>query len=464
MSSVTLRDYQERDAERIRQSYRSGKKAPLYVAPCGSGKTVLFSYIAENAVKRGTEILALCHRKELLDQISNAFTTAGLPHGMIHPEHQHHRGYQAYVASVFSLARHLDLCNPGLIVVDEAHHTAATTTWGRILEAYPKARRLGVTATPTRMSGEGLRDFYDDLILGPTYDELTAAGYLTPIRAFAPPSINTSGLHTRGGDFIPSEVIERATKPSVTGDCIEHYRQHASGKRCVVFDVSVDSARSRADAFRSAGFSAHCIDGEMAGDIRRQIISAFRCGSIQVITSCDLISEGFDLPAIEVGICLRPTRSLALWMQQAGRILRPSPGKTEAILLDHARNIELHGLPNEQREWSLESGVQKSTGGSKSVRLCLHCFAVNRPGARVCAQCGEHFPREPRQVSQKKGKLKELTPEDLREMQARRTRSFQQWQAKDLPSLIALAKKRGMSNPEGWARHILKARAARVRE
>lgn len=459
-SGVILRDYQERDVERLRESFRSGKKAPLLVAPCGAGKTIEFSYMAYNAVKRGNQVLALCHRRELIEQISSTFSCFGVTHEIIDPFHSPRRGASAYVASVFSLVHHLDLCDPGLIIVDEAHHTANSTIWGRILQAYPKARRLGVTATPTRMSGEGLKDFYDELILGPTYEELTDAGYLTPVKSWAPPTIDTSGLAVRGGDFQHAGMVTRSDKPSVTGDAIEHYRQIAAGRRAIVFDVSVESARKRADAFRSAGFAAHCIDGELSNEVRRDIISGFRAGSITVLTSCDLVSEGFDLPAIEVGICLRPTRSLSLWIQQAGRILRPYEGKKQAILLDHARNIELHGLPNESRDWTLDGGIVRGKS-SASVRLCLHCFAVNRPGARVCAQCGQAFPKEPRTVSQKKGKLEPLTPEDLQRMKARRTRGYENFTAQTYQQLVTLGRQRGYANPEGWAQHIVAARAQR---
>lgn len=458
MSSITLRGYQERDIERIRHSFRSGKAAPLFVGPCGYGKTVVFSYIAESAVKRGTQVLALCHRKELIEQISTAFTAFGVSHEIVDPDHAPRPGAQAYIASVFSLARHLNICAPGFIIVDEAHHTATTTTWGRILQAYPKARRLGVTATPTRMSGEGLKDFFDELIIGATYEELTNEGFLSTIKAWGPPSIDTNGIPVRGGDYTTSGLVERSSKPSVTGDCIDHYRRLCPGRRAIVFDVSVDTARRRAEAFRAAGFSAHCVDGELAREVRSDIINGFRRGDIKVLTSCDLVSEGFDLPAIEVGICLRPTRSLSLWIQQAGRILRPYEGKTHAILLDHARNIELHGLPNEQREWTLDAGLIKSKS-NPGVRLCLHCFAVNRPGARVCAQCGEPFPKEPRTVSQKKGHLKELTPEDLRKLRERRTRGYENFRAQSYQQLVDLAKRRGYRNPEGWANHIVSARS-----
>lgn len=461
--SIVLRDYQERDADRLREEYRAGRKSPLYVAPCGAGKTVLFAYMAMNAVKRGREVLINVHRQELVDQVHRALSAFGVGHTFIAGGYEFDRTQPVKIASVRTLANRLSWINPGFIIIDEAHHVAAQT-WSSILQAYPTSHRLGVTATPSRLDGAGLADFFDTLVMGPSYEELTNAGYLTSIKAWAPPLFDTSNLRMQRGDFAHSDVVDRAARPSVTGDSIQHYRDIAPFKRAVVFDVSVDSARARADAFRAAGFKAECIDGTMDRLVRRDIVSAFTRGDIHVLTSVDLVSEGFDLPAIEVAISLRPTASLVLWKQQAGRVLRPSSGKDHAILLDHAGNIDRHGLPNEDREWSLESNdVVHKSATHTGVRVCLQCFAVNKHSARKCGQCGEPFQKKERHVSQKKGKLVPVTPEDLQRRRERSKTSFQQFRARDRQSLIALGRQRGMNNPEGWADHILAARAARGR-
>jgi DNA repair protein RadD len=467
MSIPVLRDYQERDVDRIRRVLRTGKRAPLYVAPCGAGKTVLFSHIAMTVQKRGHAVVILCHRAELIDQISTALTAFGVEHGFIAAGYPFIRGHSVYVASVFTMVRRLELFHPDFIIVDEAHHTAAST-WEQILKASSKAFVLGVTATPCRKTGS-LASFYDEIIIGPSYEELTNAGFLTPLEIFAPPTISVAGLHSRAGEFIPTEVALRTDKPSVTGDAIDHYRRICPGKRAAVFDINVEVARKRAEAFRAAGFTAEAIDGTLSREVRAMAVAGFREGRIQILTSVSLVTEGFDLPAVEVGIDLSPTQSLATYIQRAGRLLRPMAGKSVATLFDHARNVERFGFPTESRVWSLDGVTEGTNSGQseRSSRTCPSCYAVNRPGARTCKACGKAFPIEGRHVPQKKGELKKLTPEDARALAEKRrlqregkiTQAF----ARTETQLVALGRQRGMKNPEGWAKHIIQARSARGR-
>jgi superfamily II DNA or RNA helicase len=466
-NQIVLRTYQYRDADKIRQSYRSGHKAPLYVAPCGSGKTVLFAYVALMAAKLGNRVVILCHRTELVDQISDALTAQEVPHSYIASGYRYSAGYAVYVASVFTLARRLDLVNPDLIIVDEAHHSSLSTTWGAILQAYPKARRLGVTATPCRTSGEGLDCLFDDLIMGPTDEELVDGGYLTRLQLYAPPLIDSSGLHTRAGEFVQSEVVERADKAKVTGDCIEHYRRLAPGRRAIVFDVSIDAARRRATAFREAGFRSECIDGTLAREVRAMAISDFRSGRVQVLTSCDLVSEGFDLPAVEVGISLRPTQSLQVWRQQGGRIRRPMEGKSVSLFFDHTGNWERHGLPHEPRVWSL-SGDVKSVERDKpelSPRICPACLAVSPGHAKKCVACGEAFPIKSRVVREKEGTLKALTQKEIEAKREARDRKQAQGRAVTRSDLMELYFVRhghdDIAKAGRWADHVLNGRRAK---
>lgn len=464
-TAVELRPYQERDLEKIRESYRTLHRAPLYQAPCGAGKTRMFARICSGAARRSTRVLILAHRTELVDQISEALSDEGCAHSYIAAGYPYVHGSGVYVASVFTVAKRLDEFRPDLIIVDEAHHAVERTTWGRVLRAYPNAKILGVTATPTRLSGEGLDDLFDDLILGPTHEELIAQGYLTSCRIYAPPTINVDGVHTRAGDYIARELAELIDRPQITGDCIAHYRRLSPGARAIVFDVSVEAARGRAAAFTAAGFTAECIDGETPRQVRSLAIAGFRAGRVQVLTSCELVSEGFDLPAIEVGICLRPTQSLALWLQQSGRVLRPFPGKTSALIFDHAGNTLRHGLPTETRTWSLAGATEVAHRGEpgRSLRTCPACFAVSPQAAVVCRECGKPFPVKPREVRQAKGDLEELTPERLAQRLVMTRKHQEQGRAGTYDALVSLGRMRGMKRPELWAHHVMSARAAKRR-
>lgn len=460
MSTPVLRPYQSEALDKLRTSYRTGHRAPLLCAPCGSGKTVMFAHMCAGAVARGTKVLLLAHRTELVQQISDALQKENCAHSYIAAGYPYRGGADVYVASVFTIARQRERFAPDLIIIDECHHTVANT-WRGILRANPQAKLLGVTATPVRLSGQGLDDIFDDLILGPTHEELIAQGYLTPVSVYAPPTVSTEGLHTRAGDYVPREVIERVDQPQITGDCIAHYARVSPGARAVVFDVSVEAARRRAAAFRSAGYAAECIDGETPADIRALAVAGFRAGRIQILVSCDLVSEGFDLPAIEVGICLRPTQSLGLWLQQSGRVLRPFPGKERAILFDHAGNTLRHGLPTEERSWSLAGAVKTAVRdvNRKSLRTCPTCFAVSPGGAVVCRSCGHAFPREAREVSEVPGQLEEITAEGL----IARRRRKEQGSARTFQALVELGIMRGMKNPYAWAGHVMRARAKKMR-
>jgi hypothetical protein len=209
----------------------------------------------------------------------------------------------------------------------------------------------------------------------------------------------------------------------------------------------------------AAGFTAVSVDGTLDRAVRKGIINDFKAGTIKVLTSCDLISEGFDCPGIEVGISLRPTQSQGLWRQQVGRCLRVSEGKDKAIILDHAGNSIRLGVPGltPEPEWSL-AGTDKATKSDRTVgvRVCHKCFSAGRSGTPSCAACGYVFPVESRKVESVGGELAELTPEQL---SARFVQ--QRTAARDIDALIELGRMRGMKHPEMWAQHVANAREAK---
>lgn len=446
---------QERVTEEIRASYRSGKRSPMLVAPCGFGKTVVFSYITHNAIKLGNQVLLLAHRSELIDQISRALEAFGVPHGIIAAGYDRRANLPAYVASVQTLVRRpRDPFVPSIIIIDEAHHSVATT-YGKIVDRHPRARRLGVTATPCRMSGAGLGTLFDDLILGPDASELIALGRLSPLRVFAPP-IDLSRIPKRGGDFITSALEAVLDKPSVTGSAVDEYRRHAHQKPAVVFCVSVAHTHHVAQEFRDTGYVAVGIDGDLEREVRRDIVRDFGEGKINVLTSCDLISEGFDCPRIECGISLRPTDSLGLWDQQVGRIIRTFPGKREALLFDHGGNTMRHGLCTQKRVWSLEHGHVKEEDGEKktSNRVCPICYSAQNSRIPKCGNCGYLYLVESRKIAQREGRLKELTAEEM----AARGRRQEVGQTKEYDALVALGTRRGYRDPGAWAQHVIDGR------
>jgi superfamily II DNA or RNA helicase len=354
---------------------------------------------------------------------------------------------------------------PDYVIVDESHHATAASQYGKILQhwraANPALRAIGVTATPQRLSGEGLGETFDDLILGPSTSELITLGALSDYAIFDPSKqVDTSGLHSRAGDFARDETAAMMDKPSVTGDAVSHYRKLCDGAPAVAFCVSVAHAESVAAQFREAGYRAASVDGKMDKQLRARLIREFGAGEIQVLTSCDLISEGFDVPGIVAAILLRPTQSLALYLQQVGRALRTKPSGRHPIILDHAGNRMRHGLPDDEREWSLE-GQERSKRGPKAiapVRQCPMCYAISRASAVACRECGQPFPSAPREIEQRDGELAEVDREAVRAQQEaeRLARKREQGSAKTLDQLLIIEKAKGYKT--GWAQHVHAAR------
>lgn len=314
---IQLRDYQEAAVQGIRDSFRQGNRRVLLVLPTGGGKTICFSYIAAGVSKNDKRVLIIAHRRELLKQISKALKAVGVHHAVMTGGYRGIPVAKVVVASVFTLANRLKrFPEPDLIIGDEAHHFTPDSSWGKVVQAFPKARVLGVTATPERLDGKGLGLLFDDMVLGPTVAELTEQGFLSPADVYAPSRPDLKGIRTRMGDYVHADLEGAMDKPSITGSAVSHYAKLANGKRAIAFCVSVKHAKDVAEDFRRAGFISSHIDGGMDEKERDGILKKFEDGDIQVLTSCDLVSEGFDLPAVEVAIMLRPTKSLSLYLQQ----------------------------------------------------------------------------------------------------------------------------------------------------
>jgi DNA repair protein RadD len=460
----SLRPYQTTSYLELRENMRAGVRRQLLVSPTGSGKTVLFSFLTQQAASKRRRIGILCHRQELLGQISGTLQSFGVHHAIVAPGHVPNRPCLVQVASVFALARRLDRYPKfDVLIVDEAHHAIAGSTWGKIIAANPDAFVVGVTATPQRLGGEGLKGCFDKLVLGPSTATLIEQGYLSPYRLFAPAGIDVTGLHSRAGDYVHAELEAAADKPSITGDAVAHYKRLCYGKRALAFCVSIKHATHVAEQFRAAGIVSTHIDGTMDDTARRFAIQEFTAGRVQVLTSCDLVSEGFDLPAIEAAILLRPTQSLALYLQQVGRALRLYEGKKEAVILDHAGNVMRHGLVDQEREWTLDgAGDRKKRAESVvAVKQCPMCFSTVVAHALECRHCGHKFVAEGREVAHVEGELQEVTKAQAIEIAEKKAKRQAQGRAQSLDALVSIGMARGLKNPYAWARYIWNARAAK---
>jgi len=453
---IELYDDQKIAVDNILNAYRQGYKSPLLVAPCGFGKTVVFAHVAARARLKGNRTIICVHRQELLRQTCATLARFDVPFGVIASGLPDNAKEPVQVASIHTLVRRLDYTDaPEIIVIDEAHHAVANI-WKNTIKAFEKSRLLGVTATPWRANGEGLISIFDTMIIGATAEDLIKRGRLAKPMYYAPPQIaQFDDVKTRMGDYQMTEIDRRMDKPHITGDAINHYKRICPGARAVVFCTSCRHADHVAEDFTAAGIPAASIDGDLNDADRKQRIDDLAAGKILILTSCELISEGFDLPAVEAAIMLRPTQSLSVWIQQAGRAIRTAPGKVHAHIIDHVSNVFRHGAIEQITDWSLEGAPKKARNKEiiPTVKRCKSCFAVFPSRLSACPQCGAAPEMTRREIEQKQGELKAL---QLSEIKAKRI--YERKNAHDLQELIQLGIKRGYKRPIQWAQHVLNAR------
>lgn len=457
---MQLRPYQEDLVNRVRQALRTNKRVLLQSAT-GSGKTAITVFMMGRAADAGKRSVFCVHQNELLSQTSKALWKQKLEHGMIASGKRISR-LPAQVASVQTWVRRTgQYPEPDLIIIDECHRSASAT-YQKILEAYPNAKVIGLTATPQRTDGKGLDDTYSAIVQGPSIRQLIDAGYLSEYEIFAPHStVDLSSVKTRMGDYDKRELEQTMDKPTITGDAVATYQKHAHGKRCVVMCVSIRHAEHVMESYRAAGVPAEMIEGSMTNRERELVLERFRSGETLVICNVQLLIEGVDIPSIEAVQWLRPTQSLIIWMQGNGRGLRPSAGKDRLLILDQVGNWSKHGLPDEDREWSLEGRKKRKRktddDADVNVQQCKHCFHIFRPGPSRCPSCGK--PVEARKKADIQVVDGELEKIDLEA--ERKARKMEQGQSRGLRDLVVLGVRRGMKNPSGWAVHVYCARNGR---
>lgn len=454
---IRLRPYQQAAIAETRAAYARRQRAVLLCMPTGAGKTYTASTVVHGAASKGNRTWWLTHRRELAGQASQTFYTLGIPHGTVQAGFVSDANALVQVASIQTIARRLEvLPAPDLIVFDETHHIGAAS-WDAIFHRYPEAKVLGLTATPWRLDGQGLGRWYGEMILGPSTADLIDEGALSPYRLFAPATPDLTGVATTAGDFQRGALAKAMDKPQIVGDAIQHYRHLCPGKRAVVFAAGIENSRHIAAQFNAAGIHAEHVDGEMTTEARDAAVARFRSGQTLILSNAELFGEGFDVPAIEAAILLRPTKSLSLHLQQVGRALRPCEGKTEAIILDHAGNSLFHGLPDDEREWSLDDREKRkrSSPSDVPIRQCTECFFVYRPAPK-CPQCGHAPAVQVREIEQVEGTLTEF-----RRAVEQREKRQQVGRASTLEDFLRIAEERGYR--PGWAHQMMRVRQGQGR-
>jgi len=440
---VTLRPYQldadARTREALKRLRAVGKRpAVLVVMPTGGGKTVLFAEgIIARAVKKSSSAWVVVPKNQLVKQTSRKLDSIGIPHGIIQAD-SWRTNYAApvQVCSIWTLVRRLDNLahnRPHVVVWDEAHHIAEGNSYAKVLDWLgPSVVSVGYTATPCRLDGKGLGSAFEEMIVATDIADLTAQGFLVPARVFvAAKGPDLDGVRKCGGDFNQKQLGERMGTSRILGDIVVEWSKHGEGRRTVCFAVNVDHSQQIVAAFKTAGIPAAHIDADTPDADRDRLIAALDAAEIKVLSSVGVFTEGFDLPSVGAVIMARPTASLSLYLQMAGRGVRPAKGIATAgedcIFLDHAGNTVRHGFITDPRDWSLADGAKKPKQEREQREVLVEREGVQRELAiaddtpLVEITAAGFTTDDPGFLRSKHGKVVPVTPEQWEAVKAEET-------------------------------------------
>jgi DNA repair protein RadD len=420
--TIDLRPYQQQVVDEYERLVAAGIRRILIVAPTGSGKTVIASEIIKRGVSVSQRGLFIAHRNELLTQARDKLQIFGINPGIIKAGRDKDARPQAMVqvCGIQTLharavrAKSMELPPAEILFIDEAHHCPAMT-YRTIVDAYPDAIIVGLTATPVRGDGRGLGGTFQAMIECPQIGELITLKHLVPLKIFAPPPPDLRGVQVMStGDYNIDQLSGRMDP--LVGDFVEHWLRHGQRRRTIAFAVDVKHSVHIADELIKSGVRAEHIDGSTAADERNAIIARLASGETEVVSNVGIFTEGFDLPDIGCIALVRPTRSLGLFRQMVGRGLRTADDKTDVIILDHSGGVHRHGRPDDDIEWTLEPDrraanktheARVAKAGSDPFVECKGCGALRMKGM-ACDACGWEPKPPARPVEYIDGELVEL--------------------------------------------------------
>jgi len=450
-----LWDFQRKAVADFEAAVARGKKRVAFVAPTGGGKTVIASEAIRQAREQGQYVLVLAHRREIIAQNHRKLSDYGIRAGIIQAGVDPRPLEPVQVASIGTLwsrafrSDAMQLPPANLLVIDECHHATART-YKKIIEAYPEAILLGLTATPCRGDGRGLGGIFEEMIETPQVAELIELGHLVESRVYAPVDPDLRGVGSRSGDYIEGQLADRMDRPKLVGDIVSHWHKYGERRKTVVFAVNVAHSIHLRDEFSRSGVRAEHIDGSTPKDERDASLARLESGEIEVVTNCMVLTEGWNMP--EVGCCVlaRPTKKMGLYRQMVGRVIRAAPGKSHAIILDHSGAVYRHGPPEDRVDWTLEpdrfainpSHAARKERGTGLVE-CTQCSAL-RVGGQPCPHCGFMPQRPAKYVALADGELSLVT--NGKASSAYDPAERARWYS----MLTALGQERGYKMP-GWA-------------
>ena len=410
---IELRPYQQEGLDSIIEAFTDGEEGVFYTLPTGGGKTVVFSALINHYLPHEKTFAIVAHRVELLKQAHKTLETlTGVDAGLVKASNSNKPNSPIQLCMIQSLRSRALPFEPDYIITDEAHLCKAGS-YVDFYEKYPQAKKLYVSATPCRADGKGFGDLASVLIKGLSIGEMIENGYLSPSRVFTASNVASQlkGIKKQAGDYAINALADMMQSVELMGDIVKQYQKHALGRKGVVFCVNVLHSIAVAKAFNDAGIVAEHLDGKMDSEHREAVLERLKTGETTIVTNCGILCEGWDEPSISYVGLARPTKSLALYIQQAGRGLRLFEGKENCIILDHGNNTNEHGHIEECRDWSLEGGetTKNAYGFKSSHKQCPNCGEWVKPQETNC-KCGYIFDKKNIEISIFDVEMEEVKP------------------------------------------------------
>ena len=421
--SLSLRSYQEQTLDALRQGFAEGKRAQILYAPTGAGKTEMAIALMKATKDKGNKAAMLLDRVVLCDQTSRRLEKYKIEHGVMQADHWRYRPYEnIQVCSAQTLERRGEMPGLNLLIVDEAHQTREQTI--EFIKQNPSVRVIGLTATPFT---KGLGSIYDNVVSTVTTRQLVDDKILVPLRVFVAKEIDMTGAKKVAGEWSADEVTTRGKK--ITGDVVATWIEKTNqifGKpvKTIVFAAGVDHGSDLAAKWQEQGYNFICVSYKDDDEWKRKVIENFSKPDtkIQGLIATDILTKGFDVPDVLIGISARPfSKSLSSHIQQMGRVMRGHDGKDFAVWLDHSGNYlrfrEDWDAVYEEGVDSLDEGKEKAkkepSERVKEESKCPECFILWE-GGDVCSNCG-HVKQKKNQIHSVSGEMVELTPSEKRE-------------------------------------------------
>jgi superfamily II DNA or RNA helicase len=419
---ITLRPYQRKAVESIVStcSKQSGTRSRvLYVSPTGSGKTVIAAAAIRRLVSLGLRVVFLAHTREIIKQTQKKLEGFGVSHGVLMARFpSSNDNAMVQVCSVQTLCARNQRPTANVIIVDEAHHASAKR-YELLLEAYPDAHVIGITATPLREDSKTLSFVFDEMKTVALPSGLKADGYLSDpaiygCTADVQSTIQTGlrGVKRVNGDYNRTQLGRAMNQQPLIGKIVDEWKRLGRGHRTVVFASSVQHSIAIAERFSRAGVKAEHIDGSMPATARDAILKRLDAGKTTVVSNFGVLSEGWDQPSVKCLVLARPTRSLTLFLQWAGRCLRPWAGK-HPIIIDHALLTNRFGYPDEDREFSLHEARVENENQTREYRPCPDCLRMIPLMSEECRFCNSvvQRPESPEEINAKLELVSRRKPE-----------------------------------------------------